>query len=1052
MTDRPDSDPLAAPISSALLSTWLAQSHDLLALTDASGRIAWSNSAFTRVAGLAAHDNLLKLTPPDWHGGKSRSTLLAALQTGSLDSADLLLCSATGAKLWVQPRLACVGADFLWTLRDTTESRELADRARHVTELLDMAQEFGRLGVWERQIPSGDGRWDRHVFGFWGMEPRSGTPNYVEAASRIHPDDRRVQIYSETTRKAGRYAQRYRVIQPNGNVRWIHSQWEVKNSPLGVPDRTIGIMVDDTESYELARSLDSTAAQLKLAVDLGHIVIWRQDLKTDRIHYNDQGYAMLGITPREDGLPIAEAHAFTHPDDVSKLAASAVKALRSSEPIDVEIRQRRVGGEWRYMLLRRTVERSSTGEPIAFVGVSLDVTDQFEQSRRAEQLSRRLEAAAKAAHVGIWTTVIGSLLTEWNAQMYELFDMRDATQPPVLAQWISQCVHPDDQARVTTESKTYLRQATGALELEFRARRRDGQVRWMVLRADIDHSAVEAKRVLGIAMDVTDRHAALAALHAASERAALIARHAGIGTWETDEEGLPALWDEQMFRLRGLQPRAHALTREERLATVHPDDRAIVLDSKPEQNAGSQSTAYEFRVRWPDGTYRWLASRSAALRNEQGKVIRRVGVNWDVTEGKSAELARQQAILAERESRAKSQFLSRMSHELRTPLNAVLGFTQLLQLEAQQSRAAESKAAESKAADSKTGASNMSRAKPSRATERLAKLGHIRSAGEHLLTLINDALDLSSLETGTLKLELQPIPLAAAVKRALAQVADLAAAQRVTLRCGALDGVAVADSERLQQVLNNLLTNAIKYNRAGGEVAVEAITANERVHLSVRDTGRGLQPDQLAHLFEPFNRLGMELEGIEGTGIGLTIVKALVENMGGNIGVSSQPGQGTVFEITLPAGASSGQHHAAVADDARPSSTTRADRMGQLLYIEDNSVNVLLVEELVKSLSGLQIVSEATGAAGVARARELRPDVILIDMQLPDFDGFEVLRQLRAQAETAATPCIALSANAMPDDIERGMKAGFDAYWTKPIKFKLFIDELERLFPNRTPS
>jgi hypothetical protein len=162
----------------------------------------------------------------------------------------------------------------------------------------------------------------------------------------------------------------------------------------------------------------------------------------------------------------------------------------------------------------------------------------------------------------------------------------------------------------------------------------------------------------------------------------------------------------------------------------------------------------------------------------------------------------------------------------------------------------------------------------------------------------------------------------------------------------------------------------------------------------------------------------------------------------------SAPGQGTVFEVTLPIPDWAGTPAAEASAPAAP--LVPRERSGQILYIEDNSVNVLLVEELVKSLSGLQIVSEATGAQGVERARSLRPDVILIDMQLPDFDGFEVLRRLRAQPETAATPCIALSANAMPDDIDRAMARGFDDYWTKPIKFRPFLDALERLFPSTT--
>ena len=1014
----PSTDPPtpAADPSATLLTAWLGQSHDLLALTDAAGRVQWCNAAFERASGIGAGAELASLAPPDWHAGTPRRSLMAALQAGRAQGLGLALRSTSGAALWVDARVTTLGTQRLWTLCDTTTRHELAARAQHQSELLDIAQEFGRLGVWERQIPSGEGRWDRHVFGFWGMDPADGTPDYERAVSRIHPADR-TSRYAESTRRAGRYAQRYRVLRPDGSVRWIHSQWEVKNSPQGVPDRTIGVMVDDTEAYELARSLDSATAQLRIAAELADIVLWRYDLKTGRVHYNEHGFKVLGIPYRDDGLPIAEAREYTHPDDRHKLEEASAQALHTDGPVDVETRHRWPDGSWRHMLVRRVVERNAAGEPLAFLGVSLDVTEQVERSRRAEQLSQRLEAAARAAHVGIWVVGIGSIQTEWNAQMFELFDIVGAERPPTLAEWIDR-VHPDDRARVADATRRYLRDAHGALEDEFRIRRRDGTTRWIVLRADIDRSEPQRPRVFGIAMDVTDRHDAQAALHAISERAALIARHAGIGTWERDGADGPAHWDEQMFRLRGLEPRPFAPDRAERLALVHPDDIGVNLDASGDFDLAMAPTAYEFRVRLPDGSYRWLASRSAALRDASGKVLKRVGVNWDVTEAKSAELARQQALLAERESQAKSQFLSRMSHELRTPLNAVLGFTQLLQLEARQLPP-----------------------DPTRA----ARLEHIRAAGEHLLTLIDDVLDLSSLQAGMLKLDLQTVPLAAAVAQALPLVAELAAAQRVTLHSGPLAGAARADPTRLRQVLLNLLTNAIKYNRADGQVVVDTAVDGPLVRLRVRDTGRGLRPEQLAQLFEPFNRLGAEADGIEGSGIGLTIVKTLVEGMGGQVGVSSVVGHGTVVELALPL-AAPGEPASSTEPPARTAAVPKA-RAGQLLYIEDNSVNVLLVEELVKSLSGLRIASESTGAAGVARARALRPDLVLIDMQLPDFDGFEVLRQMRAHPETAGIPCIALSANAMPDDIERGLAAGFDDYWTKPIKFKPFLDALDQRFP-----
>jgi CheY-like chemotaxis protein len=260
--------------------------------------------------------------------------------------------------------------------------------------------------------------------------------------------------------------------------------------------------------------------------------------------------------------------------------------------------------------------------------------------------------------------------------------------------------------------------------------------------------------------------------------------------------------------------------------------------------------------------------------------------------------------------------------------------------------------------------------------------------------------------------------------------------------------VVQADPLRLRQVLINLLGNAVKFNQPGGRVFVDARRHDGLVALRIRDDGRGIAPDRLSQVGEPFNRLGAETSGIEGTGIGLSIVIALVEAMGGRLTLDSAPGRGTVVEVLLqPADAIGGLARAdaesapaASAEAALPSAPPT-----RLLYIEDNPVNVLLVEEYLRSSTGYEISSAATGERGVAQALRDRPDLVLVDMQLPDFDGFEVLRRLRADERTRAIPCVALSANAMPEDIERALATGFDAYWTKPIDFRAFSASLRSL-------
>ncbi|TXC66319.1 PAS domain S-box protein [Piscinibacter aquaticus] len=826
--------------SSETLAAWAASSRELLALTAPDGTVLWCNAAFRQRFGtvLPAPLRIAPPTRPDEE-------------------------IAIGDDLFAA-RAHAVPDGTAWQLEDLGPRREAA----RLRELLDIAQEFGRLGLWEREIGSGRGRWDRHVFDFWGLDASQGTPDLHEATRFIHPDDQFADTFGQSMAVPGRYSQHYRVLRPDGTVCRIHSQWEVKAGPSGRPERVVGVMMDDTEVYELARSLGDASAQLKLAVELADIAIWRHDLRTDRMHYNDRAFAVLGIEPRPDGLSIDEVRSYIHPDDLPEVIASAQRALASDRPTDMQARYRRSDGSWRHVLTRRVVQRGPDGAPLAFLGVALDLTDQVENQREATELALRLEMATSAAGVGIWTRDPQTEAGEWNAEMFALNGLSPDRGVPSRREWVEEIIHPDDRPRMRHVREQLLESPEGMVEHEYRIVRPDGQVRWLVNRARRMPWGGRTM-IFGVTLDITERRQAEQALRSSDQRAALAVRSAGIGTWEVDFESGTERWDEQMFRLRGLEPRREPPSREDRLAMVHPADRSRTMDARPAAVGERRPLRYEFRITLPDGSVRWLASRSIAVTDEQGRALRRIGVNWDITDAKETEAARAATAVAERASRAKSQFLARMSHELRTPLNAVLGFTQLLQFEDTD---------------------------PARS----AKLRHVRAAGEHLLSLIDGVLDLSSLEAGNLRLRPEPIDLAALADQALPLVSVLGQRHGVRLLRGPVDGVAMADRTRTLQVLMNLLTNAIKYNRPGGEVRLSARADGADVTFSVADTGRGMNAEQLRHLFEPFNRLGAEREGIEGTGIGLTIVKALVHGMSGQVAVHSEPGVGSRFDVTLP--------------------------------------------------------------------------------------------------------------------------------------------------------
>ena len=366
---------------------------------------------------------------------------------------------------------------------------------------------------------------------------------------------------------------------------------------------------------------------------------------------------------------------------------------------------------------------------------------------------------------------------------------------------------------------------------------------------------------------------------------------------------------------------------------------------------------------------------------------------------------------------AKSAFLSSMSHELRTPLNAILGFAQILS----------------------------SDRLPSTLEQKKEFAGHILKAGRHLLTLINEILDLAKVESGTVSLSLEPVGLDAILQECRDMIAPLASQRGIGMAFpDACPLNVLADRTRLKQILLNLLSNALKYNREQGQVAIEcAPHAGGRVRISVRDTGVGLDAEQLALLFQPFNRLGQEGGTEEGSGIGLVVTKRLVELMDGNIGVSSAPGEGSIFWIEL-------RVVDAVPIPAAPA-LPLPDLAGALLehsapvtllYVEDNPANLTLVEEIVRYCPQLQLLTATDGRLGVEMARTHLPQLILMDINLPHVNGTDALKLLRADPRTAHIPVIALTANAMPGDVERSMALGFYRYLTKPINLDEFTEAI----------
>lgn len=457
---------------------------------------------------------------------------------------------------------------------------------------------------------------------------------------------------------------------------------------------------------------------------------------------------------------------------------------------------------------------------------------------------------------------------------------------------------------------------------------------------------------------------------------------------------------------------------------IHPDDVEKVRRLMTTRGLDtSKPISYEYRVQLPSKGLRWLAGQAMPMPEADGSVSW-YGYTSDVTEQKLYADAVISAEAAERANRAKSEFLSRMSHELRTPLNAVIGFAQLLQMD----RSAEF-------GDTQRGQVRL-----------------IEKAGQHLLSVLGDVLDLSRIEAGSLPLNITAQDYRHVVDDALHLVSDLARRHRITLRADDIPPhlTVQADRVRLRQVLVNLLVNAIKYNRPRGEVVLSSWQDGDRILLEVRDSGIGMDPAQLAHLFEPFNRLGAERTGIEGTGIGLVIVRRLVTLMQGQIDAQSSPGQGSCFRIWLPAASETPVDSGAMPldDVTTPPAMTDAPKTATILYAEDNEVNVLLVQEVIRMRPQWQLQVGRSGAQALAMAQRHPPDLMLVDMHLGDMSGFDLADALDRDGRLRAVPRVALSADAMPDRIHAAQARGFKAYLTKPLDVMALLRCLDEYLPS----
>ena len=599
----------------------------------------------------------------------------------------------------------------------------------------------------------------------------------------------------------------------------------------------------------------------------------------------------------------------------------------------------------------------------------------------------------------------------WEILGYQPTDLDSISDAKKLIDFI----HPHDKAEFLQKLRVFFKSAHTHFFHSFRVKTKSGRFVWAEMRVSGDRDSRGVVSFLsGVVFDVSQLREAQEALRESEERHERIIQASNDGIWEWSARYGGFYFSARCWELLGFnedevvdgQGKENYTKWRERMA---PED-VLKFDQVVEDHLHNDAPFdLEYRIRDKFENWRWIRARGQMVYDQNGEPSIMSGTIMDISDLKNAEQSFVSAKEdAESANRAKSDFLSAMSHELRTPLNAIIGFTQLFDLD-----------------------HNLRE-------DQRDNVNEIKKAGRHLLKLVNDVLDLAKIESGRFNFNLEPVSPVRIIENCISLTHTQTTDRNISVRFieqSFEDFLIFVDPIRFKQIFINLISNAIKYNRASGRVYIRCEKIGEnRIKIFVEDTGYGISSDKRKQLFEPFNRLGAENSSVEGSGVGLFITKEITEQMGGEIGFETELQKGSTFWVAFDLLDSTVEPI-----DARPESTAveipqlDVSSSKKVLYIEDNESNQRLLSQLLGRFPVFTLISADQSLHGLFLARTQLPDLIILDINLPGMDGFELVEVLKSDPKTKHIPVIALSANALQHDIEKGKQAGFDYYLAKPV-------------------
>ncbi|MGM0554076.1 MAG: PAS domain-containing protein [Pseudomonadota bacterium] len=906
--------------------------HAIVSVADASGRIIEVNDHFCTASGYSRHELLgqnHRIVKSGEHPPEFYRRLWETISRGEVWQGEICNRRKDGSLYWVEstitPFLDDQGLPYQYvSIRtETTHVKAAATelRRRHAMQQTITRVATGFLGV---RTPDADAAFqralktigrhmeaDRAYLFLYDLDRRTMTNTHEWCAPGV--DAQREHLHDVPLERMGwstpLLEQHTEVVVPDIEQipdpverEFLRSQ-EIRSMlliPLQRRGKTIGLLGFDAVTEPRAWRGDEIAGLRVLAQMLSNTLIRHQSeqelhqretdlrLRNEALESAPSGILIVdAVAPdmpiihanqsfeRITGYPIEDSTGhncrFLQRDDLDQPGLREVsRAIREERSAHVLVRNYRKDGELFWNELRLSPVHSKEGRLTHYIGIIDDVTERIRTTHALELSEQRLRRSQLYANIGSWEWDIDSGEILWTEQVAPLFGLPEGQHAVAFDEFLKR-VHPSDRSALVEAVDASIEQ-DAPYSIEHRVVWPDGQVRWVQERgAVVRDEQARALQMLGVILDIDERKRTELAL-AERERELREAQSlAGVGNWSLSFRNKVMTWSDQTYRIFGYAPGAIQPSAELAYKAIHPEDLSRVLCSQEElKQTGEQDITH--RLVQPDGSVRHVHTRARGIQDSEGRICALVGTLQDVTEQVEAEQALIRARdAASRASRAKSVFLSSMSHELRTPMNAILGFGQLLDYD------------------------------DSLGPEQREHVGEILRAGQHLLDLINEVLDLARVESGRIELDIGPVAIAAVATECLGLVASQARQREITLYNHVPEDLEVhADRLRLKQVLLNLVSNAVKYNHSGGEVRLRAEMVDSKVRISVSDTGPGIGSERIEQLFQPFERLGAEHSGAEGTGIGLTISRRLIEMMDGRIEVDSEPGQGSRFWIDLP--------------------------------------------------------------------------------------------------------------------------------------------------------